>query len=413
MTRRLSNWLKGYREYTKASEAPAAFHFWTGVSTIAAVLQRKVWIEENAFQWTPNFYIIFVGPAGIATKSTTIRLGSRLLQEIDSVFFGPNSLTWQRLAEALAEAQANHPYEGEGVNQKYLEMSCITCTVSELGTFLDPGDRKLIDVVTDLWDAQEGRWIHGTITRGSTTIQNPWLNIIGATTPSWLKTNFPESMIGGGLTSRIIFVWGDKKVRLIPYPHLIQPSAEFKKIEEDLVHDLKEMNEMIGQYHLTAEAIKWGKEWYIKHWGKKPPHLSSERFEGYMARKQTHLHKLAIVIAASQRNELTITLEDLQTANKGITLIEKDMLRVFDSIGATSQSQHVITMVKLLMVHGGHMDELELWKNMEKQLTRDEFEKATEAAIRSGYISLARTGPKLVAHLISVPEGVTGWGSST
>ncbi len=66
MARFHSNWLEGYYHYTKHSEAPDLFHFWTGVSVVAGALRRQVWIDQRYFQWTPNFYIVLVGPAGVS-----------------------------------------------------------------------------------------------------------------------------------------------------------------------------------------------------------------------------------------------------------------------------------------------------------------------------------------------------------
>src|SRR5574343_321589 len=72
MPRNYQNWLRAYVAFTADSESPDDFHFWTGVATIAGALRRRVWIDMRKFQWTPNFYIILVGPPGIATKSTSI-----------------------------------------------------------------------------------------------------------------------------------------------------------------------------------------------------------------------------------------------------------------------------------------------------------------------------------------------------
>ena len=90
--------------YTRASESPDAFHFWTAVGTVAGALRRRVWIDMRHFQWTPNFYIILVGPPGIAAKSTSIRIGTDLLQSVDGVKFGPQSMTWQSLTKSLEES---------------------------------------------------------------------------------------------------------------------------------------------------------------------------------------------------------------------------------------------------------------------------------------------------------------------
>src|SRR6516164_4535938 len=104
MARKSANWLKSYMQYTRDSESPTTFHFWTGVSTLAGALRRRVWIDMRKFQWTPNFYIILVGPQGVAAKSTSISMGMNLLSKIKGVKFGPESMTWQKLARSLSDA---------------------------------------------------------------------------------------------------------------------------------------------------------------------------------------------------------------------------------------------------------------------------------------------------------------------
>ena len=71
MARNFPNWLTAYATYTADSESPREFHLWTGIWTLAGALRRRVWIDMRKFQWTPNFYIVLVGPPGIVNKSTT------------------------------------------------------------------------------------------------------------------------------------------------------------------------------------------------------------------------------------------------------------------------------------------------------------------------------------------------------
>src|SRR6516165_5851867 len=104
MPRRFPNWLKAYTSYTRDSESPTEFHFWTGVSVLAGALRRRVWIDMKKFQWTPNFYVILVGPPGVAAKSTSISMGMSLLSKVQGVRFGPESMTWQALAKDLADS---------------------------------------------------------------------------------------------------------------------------------------------------------------------------------------------------------------------------------------------------------------------------------------------------------------------
>lgn len=385
-------------EYTQGSEAPDVFHFWTGVSMIAGALRRRVWIDQRWFQWTPNFFIIFVAPPGVATKSTTARMGQRLLAEVPGIHFGPSSITWQALIVALQEAKelvgvetTNLPVD-EMLNAERLPMACITSVVSELGTFLNPSDDDMVNILTDLWDGQLGpAWERKTKTAGEASVENPWINVIGCTTPSWLKRNFPEHLIHGGLTSRTIFVYADTKRKLNAYPSETVDENIFNELGDRLIEDLVTISKLIGAYEMQPEAIAWGTEWYKNHWAKRPIHMASERFEGYISRKQTHLHKLAIVLAASSRNELIITKEDLVTAESLITALEADMHKVFESIGIVDGSRNVtelLTFVRAYKKASG----LDLWRLCMTTMSRKDFEEAVTACVKANYISVRSEG---------------------
>jgi hypothetical protein len=170
LARKLKDWLKEYLQYTSLSESPEVFHFWTGVGTVAAALKRRVWIDMDIFQWTPNFYIIFVAPPGVVSKSTTIDIGTDLLTDVDGITWGPPSCTWQALGKRLESAQEQVPING--LDGEFEAMACVTCAVSELGTFLSFQDDKLMSVLTDLWDGKRTTFEHSTVTQGNIIIKN-------------------------------------------------------------------------------------------------------------------------------------------------------------------------------------------------------------------------------------------------
>lgn len=383
-SRHFKNWLRAYAEHTEYSEAPTEFHFWTGVSVLAGALRRQVWIEQRYFQWTPNFYIVLVGPPGIVTKSTSMRIGLKLLRELDGIHMGPQSMTWQGLATALEEAADLVPFGDE-----YLQMSCITCDVSELGTFLRPEDSRMMDVLVDLWDGQLTPWLHKLRTTEGITIQNPWINIVACTTPAWLRRNIPEEMIGGGLISRVVFVYGDKKRHLVPYPADLIEDEAFTERESQLIEDLQEIGSLKGAYVLSSEAKAWGGAWYEKHWTQRPEHMASERFEGYIGRKQTHMHKLAMVLAAAEGNELVIERAHLEFAHDMLVGIERDMIHVFEMIGTTPSAQHVHELLNFVHIYKS-VEKRELWRLCMRVMSRAEFTEATEAAITAEMLTITQ-----------------------
>ena len=385
MPRNFPNWLQGYLEYTKASESPTPFHFWTGVSTIAGALRRRVWIDQRYFQWTPNFYIVLVGPAGVAAKSTSLRSGMKLLEKL-KVPFGPQSMTWQALTQGLAEATDTVKYFSPSGMEEKLVQSALTIAVSELGTFLRMDDSSLMDVLIDLWDGQLQNWVHKTKTSGNIEIQNPWLNIIACTTPSWLQNNFPEHMIGGGLTSRIIFVYGEKKRQFVAYPADHINAEDQKETETRLYHDLCEISTLAGEMILSEEAKTWGRDWYERHWTTRPVHMASDRYGGYIARKQTHIHKLAIILSVAKHSRLLIEKSELLEAETLITSIEPDMQKVFSSIGLVDAARQMKEITSYVRTYG-FITTTDLWKLCLSGMEFRTFQDNVRAAMEGGMIA--------------------------
>ena len=383
-----NSWIKAYVDLQSLhSESPKQFHFWSAVSAVAGALRRQVWIDQRQFQWTPNMYIVLVGPPGVAAKSTSMKGALSLLELVENVAFGPQSMTWQALIGAFKRSL--RAVEVSGLAEP-VSMSCLTVGVSELGNFLDPKDRALVDFLTDIWDGQKGIWRREIKKEGLIELHSPWLNLIACTTPSWLGENFQESLIGGGLTSRIVFVFGANKDKIIPYPSQILSSSEFEEGRAHLLRDLIQISEMAGEYVMDPDALEWGEAWYRRFQnGGLPAHLASSRFEGYVARKQSHIHKLAMVFAASKRNDLRITKSDLTEAEAQITHLESEMLRVFENIGVAPQARVTNSVVKLIQSHRT-IDYKSLWKLCIKTMDGRQFADAVRGAVEAGVVAKAQ-----------------------
>lgn len=400
MARNYPDWIKAFIEYASCSEAPEKMRYWTAVATVAGALRRKVWIDQAYFKWICNFYIVFVAKPGIVSKSTTADVGMNLLRRVPGIKFGADVVTWQSLVTNFAAAMEEFALP----SGEFMKMCALTIVSSEFGNLLNPTDREMVDILVSLWD---GRAIFEKSTKGSGNdrIENPWINIIACTTPSWIAGSFPEYMIGGGFTSRCVFVYVEDKEKYIAYPGLIVP-ADISETEKRLVQDLEHISlNLAGEYALTREALEWGKLWYEEHYKNRPEGLDDARFGGYIARKQTHIHKLAMVIAASQRDRLVITSDDLQAANNRVTDLEKDMPLVFGLIGRSEISLQTERLIQY--VHRRKSVEYnEAYRYVHDYFPEVKlFESIVEGAVRAGFLRLAANGNKTFIISSGVPYG--------
>lgn len=382
------DWLSAYVRYAD-SEAPLAFTFWTGVFTLAAILQRKVWIDmEPRFTWYPNFYILMVAPSAVATKSSTIGMGADLIQGIDGVSFGPSIGTWQGLLPRIAEARTILEYP-QGV---YTPTCCLSIYVREFGTFLDPNDRMQTDVLSDLWDGN--RLDKATASQGNVLIEHGWLNILGGTTPAWVQQNVPEYLASGGLFSRIIFLYAKHKSKLMAYPDEHPPAEGFRALRDSLRRDLERIYEYKGPFTITPDARRWGNAWYKQHWTQRPPGaMNEERYQGYLGRRFCLLHKASMVLSASRRSDLIIDEKELTDSDALLSSVEKHMQRVLGDIGATKEgvmNQHLLDLIKAY----GTIKRTVLWRLMMTRIRRyDDFSEMLKGCEAAGLCRLeARPG---------------------
>jgi len=398
--RNYSNWIDTYLEYSRHSEAPLNFHRWTAISVIAGALRRHVWLDMKYFQWTPNMYIIFVAPAGIVSKSTTANIGMDLLRQVEGIKFGPDAVTWQALVSELQEAKELFLLADGG--ETYHIMSALTCVCSEFGNFLNPSDREMVDALVSLWDGQIGIWTKLTKTQGNNLIENPWLNVLACTTPEWIAGNFPDSIIGGGFTSRCIFIYAEKKRHLTAYVDSEVP-ADFEEVQLKLIQDLGHISvTVIGEYKLSVAARAFGEVWYEMHYANPPEGLIGEKFSGYLARKQTHIHKLAMVLAASEHDKLLIEEHHLTQAADYVQDLEADMPKVFSKIG-TNYNQREIKALLYYICTKGEVSNVDLYAKVLTKFKYKDYQEAMDSAAGMGFIRRIERAGKIFYAKGTVP----------
>lgn len=386
MTRQFPDWLSAFMGYASYGEAPRHMYFWSGVSAVAGALRRKVWIDQAYFKWFPNFYIVLVAPPGIVSKSTTAGIAMNLLRKVPGIRFGPDVVTWPALISAFAEST-----EGFELNSEVHVMSALTLESSEFGNLLNPQDKDMVDLLVALWDGKPGTFEKKTKHSGNDSVENPWINLIACTTPSWIAGNFPEYMIGGGFTSRCVFVYADQKAKFVAYPGQTVPKNH-TEMAAALVTDLEHISCLAGEMRLTPEALRWGEAWYQKHYTVRNTSLDDDRFGGYIARKQTHIHKLAMVLSASTADDLKISAEHLAIADQMVSDLEPDMQFVFSKIGKSDNALYAERLI--WFVHSkGRVPYHEAYRYVHSYFpSMRDFEDILAGCLRAGYIKLEQSG---------------------
>lgn len=391
--RLLNDWLSNYVNYASVTEAPKRMHFWSGVGAIAGALRRKVWIDMRRFRWVPSFYIIYVAPPGIVAKSTTADIAMNLLRKVPGVKFGPNSITWQALVTEFAAAA--EMFEWPVGTGDWHPMSPLNFVASELGSLVNMQDRDMVNLLIELWDGKE-KYDKTTKMSGNDSVDAPWINILGCTTPHWIADNMPQAIVGGGLSSRCVFLYAEEKEKYVAYVDEVV-NGDDRALREALIHDLEHIaTALVGPFTITEKARVWGREWYESFWRSARSRLDDRMLEGYAARKQTHMHKLAMVVSASRRDDLVIDLDELQLANCMLEDLEADMPKVFSRIGRSEASLQAEAFIAMVARQESGIAYDEAYRMIYQHFPDvKDFEGILNGAIRSGQLGMGNVGGRV------------------
>ena len=215
MSRNFKNWGEAYREFTFDTESAPIFHKWTGMFAVASVLARKVWLEMGRLKIYPNLYVVLTAEPGIARKTQAINYMTPLLNEIAGVKMSADAITKEALTTDIAEAKDSVQMPDGTI----AEHSSLTIISKEFESFLGQKkeNTKMLVFLTDIFDAPD-KWEYKTKGSGEDNAVAACVNLLGATTPGSIASSLPVQAIGGGLTSRIMFVWAKGKQKRITAP---------------------------------------------------------------------------------------------------------------------------------------------------------------------------------------------------
>src|SRR5574337_1257015 len=336
MSRVLTDWLDTYMKYVDNTESPISYHRWCALATIAGALQRKVYLRWGLDDIIyPNLYVVLIGPSGRTRKGTAIASAKHLLKQMPGVTITPESSSGKQamiLAMKRSSVNFKDPTDGK------IKFHCsITAFSEELSVFLGQGDIAYLSNLTDWYDSKDD-WEYETVGRGKDTLQGLCLNLMGGTAPDWIQSMIPPEAVGGGFTSRIIFVVEEKKRKIVPESFISEHELE---IQEKLIRDLERISKLAGEINFTEEGKKLYTDWYIEQDTKLSagqPVIEDSRFAGYCERRATHIRKLMILCSACRGDDLLIQPEDFHKAHNLLTAVEHNMGKTFGGFGRARNS---------------------------------------------------------------------------
>jgi hypothetical protein len=279
-------------------------------------------------------YIILIGPSGKCRKGTAMGIGKDIIRDI-GIKLTSESVTREALIRAMKRAVVNYVEPDSG---RIVFHCSLTAMSSELSVFLGQNDVKFLADLTDWYDSLD-KWTYETKGAGTDDIQGICFNLLGATAPDWLQSILPEEAIGGGFTSRVIFVVEENKRKTIPQPTITPRLIELR---EALMEDLEKIATLSGEFIMTDETKELYGAWYQKqddNTRKGKPIIDDPRFTGYCERRATHIRKLSMLFSCSRGDDLLITADDFKRAMDTLMAAEKKMPKVFGGLGTATYAK--------------------------------------------------------------------------
>lgn len=335
-SRKLESWIESFVDSTKALDAPEIFRRWAAITTIAAVLEQKVYLQTSS-PLHPNIYCFLVGHPGVG-KTRTVRVARRYYLETSEPYGAPTSMTGASMVDALAKCKRSYIRVPEGP----LEYNSMYITADELRAFMHKYDEEAIGIMSAFYDPDE----YAQHRRGNdfkVKIKSPQLNVLCGTQPSSLMNFLPESSWEQGFTSRVVMVFSDE--RTIGDDFADHDSS----LNPDLVTDLRSMSGLMGKFEVTAEYRSAVQAW--RNLGE-PPVPSHPKLIHYATRRRVHLYKLSMVSAVDRSNTLLITREDFNRAMNWLLEAETLMPDIFKAGAGNADAKAIEEIYHYVLMKG-------------------------------------------------------------
>ena len=369
----MNNWLKGLEVYVEETEAPRNFWFWGGVFTLAAALQRKVWLPFGLKNIYPNIYVMLVAPPA-GRKGDPCMVAKQMLEAL-KLAVSVDSTSKRALTKELEEISKSQIFYHGKKSKPQASLAIIS---KELSSLLAIDLKNMIEVLTDLFDSHD-RWTYKTSSQGGDFIEGVCVSCLVATTPIWLANNLPAEAIGGGYTSRNIIVYEEKEYKDVAIPPI--PDA---RLYRALLGDLNHVATLVGEFRWEEEAQNYFKEWYpsLK---KLRRHIKDDRMHPFLGRLHVIAIKVCMALRVSYSDDLVITKPDLEKA----VLILTEIARTGgDALGGVSTSKlgPIKEKIRTQLRRVGKATDSELLSWNYRDLEEETFESIMKTLLRAGKV---------------------------
>jgi len=287
--------------YTKDSESPRRYYYWSALAAIAAVVKDNVYIDRFYSKLYPNIYVLLVGRSGLR-KGPPVNLAKYLVTNVNNTKIYAGRVSIQGVIADLSKAKTNKnggPPNTEAHGALF---------ASEFASFIIR-DPDALTILTDLYDRHynETGWSYLLRNTPEEKLNKPTVTLLGASNEIHLQDAIPKNAIGGGFIARTFIVYANKKSGVNSL--MAKPADTIPLIQ--LVAQLSEIAKCKGEFKLSDDAKKLYDMWYVRL--QELEDLADDD-TGTLERLHDHVLKTAMLVSLSNRRDLTIEMGDIKEA---------------------------------------------------------------------------------------------------
>ncbi len=426
---------QNWRVLTRNLSSPEVYIEAGFYSLVAAALQRRVWHGSRLDEAPlfPNLYMLLSGDPGLGKGLVTDTLLDILSQDeyvpkkpdgsIDvelqsnllarkmkdgtptlTIPIAPQNITFEKLTLNMSKAsrtvRVKPPYPAGIKNGVYMHASLLFL-LDELESFLHKDADQTAKFLETVYNAKN--YDRETKHHGDDRIRNCCLNMVAGVQPVRFRKLIARGVLGSGIISRTTVVHADAERQRMPRKEAYSP--EQLAARQALIAYVKRLSEVFGMCVETDDA----RAWFNDFWNNEQANRvnRSPVLKEYYARKNQHMHKIAMLAAFAREVEInadgnyTLTVSDYETALRVLGGWEKDMHKAFEDAGDNKIGNKASSVEAVLKTANRGLTFDELFIYMMKDLRREELTELLNDMVQLKRLGQTTTGKHVVYNRIT------------
>lgn len=365
---------------------PELFKLWSGIAMAGGALERRVWTRTKKGPVYPNLYTLLVAPPGV---------GKGIIEEVRELWtsatkplslapafhVAPDSMTKAALIDTLASAKSIYVPS----NKPPVISHPLLIASEEFSVLVPAYDMEFIGSLNSIWNNKalhEERRRYGK--NSEIKIENPYLNLLAGTQPSYMASLFPEEAWNSGLARRLLMIYSAEA----PLEDIFGFSPDMSAARDLVVDRLSDMSALFGEAQWTPAAQTELSQW---HQAGGPPTPTHTKLVHYNRSRTLHVLKLSIIASVSRGDSLIIELEDVERARSWLLGAERMMPDIFRAMLGRSDKDvidelHSFALAEYFRARNKPLDGQLLRRFLIPRVPHDKVESLMLTADRAGLV---------------------------